>query len=560
MRHSASKHFLLLLSLLFTVLPVSASAVLHQLQMEVALHDNGDADITEYRHMTIDGEGTESYIVISDLAGSQIKNFSVTDETGRQYINEGSWDVDRSRQAKAGRCGIVTKSDGYELCWGLGDSGERYYQVKYTITGLVRSYEESDGFNWMFVARNINPSAQKASITITAPDLEGGLPADTVKAWAFGFEGEVELVDEGVQVYTTRPMDPENAMIVMMEMPKGLLHPTLSEGKSFEDAREEAFEGSDYKEPTWYQSLWDEITADLSFFFGLLFCLFVFVVMAWRGIRKRRERKKMLATVDWYREIPVNGDLLRAKGLYNAFYFSGGIKNEDMISALILRLIRTGTLKIENRLVAPSGLKKMFGGEGKMQDCIVICEYNERNRLLQSDPQRKLYQMLRLASGDDLVLQPNELKRWMHHHESEVMAFMRSLETSVSLKEAKNVIDDVRKVFGLKKFLNDFTLANERHLSEVSLWNDYLVYATLFGVADQVKADMKQLNPEYLRMNEIARNLTDEKVVPLLMATTYSSASSIKHAVESRSSGGGGRSSFGGGGGSHGGGSGGGVR
>ena len=168
--------------------------------------------------------------------------------------------------------------------------------------------------------------------------------------------------------------------------------------------------------------------------------------------------------------------------------------------------------------------------------------------------------MFRQASGDDLVLQPKELMRWMRSHEDEVMAFVNLLKPSVSIKEAKEEIEDTKKVFGLKKYLQDFTLANERHVSEVALWNDYLVYASLFGIADQVMADMKQINPEYLQMNQISRNLTDRRVVPMLLTTTSSTATSIKQSVESRRSGGGGRSSFGGGGGFRGGGSGGGVR
>ena len=201
-----------------------------------------------------------------------------------------------------------------------------------------------------------------------------------------------------------------------------------------------------------------------------------------------------------------------------------------------------------------------MGAEGKVQPCIIIKEFNERNRLINAAPIRKLYDMFRMASGEDLVLQPRELKKWMGRHEDEVMAFVKLLKESVSLKQAKAEIEDTKKVFGLKKYLQDFTLANERHVSEVSLWNDYLVYATLFGIADQVMADMKQINPEYLQMNQISRNLTDRRVVPMLLATTSSTATSIKQSVESRNSGGGGRSSFGGGGGFHGGGSGGGVR
>ena len=227
---------------------------------------------------------------------------------------------------------------------------------------------------------------------------------------------------------------------------------------------------------------------------------------------------------------------------------------------MVLRLIRTGTLTIEDRIVLPTGLRRIMGAEGKVQPCIIIKEFNERNRLINAAPIRKLYDMFRMASGEDLVLQPRELKKWMGRHEDEVMAFVKLLKESVSLKQAKAEIEDTKKVFGLKKYLQDFTLANERHVSEVSLWNDYLVYATLFGIADQVMADMKQINPEYLQMNQISRNLTDRRVVPMLLATTSSTATSIKQSVESRNSGGGGRSSFGGGGGFHGGGSGGGVR
>ena len=559
MRHLASKRNFLLLSLLLTAISMVASPILRNLEIYVELHDNGDADITEIRKMYIDSEGTEGYISIGNLEGSAIKNFSVSDEN-TTFVNEGSWNINRSRKQKEGRCGIVSKSDGYELCWGLGENGERTYQIKFTVTGLVRSYKESDGFNWTFISRNMEPSAESASVFITAPEHPGGLPEDSVNAWAFGFQGEVELEDEGVTVYTTRPMDPENAMIVMVEIPKGILHPSMSDNESFKDVRKEAFEGSDYHEYTWYEKAWNEIKRDAELLWGLLFGLLIFGFMVYTAISTRMERKKLLKTVDWYREIPVNGDLVRASALYNAFYLGGGIKNEDLISSLVLRLVRTGTLRVENRYVAPTGLKKIMGAEGKMQDCIVIGEFNDKNRLLQNASLRKLYDIMRLSAGDDLVLQPNELKKWMHSHETEVMDFMKSIDNKISMKQAKKSIDDVRKVFGLKKFLSDFTLANERHLSEVALWNDYLVYATLYGVADQVMADMKKLNPEYLQLNQIARNLTDQRVVPMLTAATFSSATSVRRSVESRNRGRGGSSSFGGGGGSRGGGGGGGVR
>ncbi len=549
-----------LLILLTAALQAAAGPVLHNLEIEVSLKDNGDADIVEMRTMTIDNEGTECYIVIGNLAGSNITDFRVTDESGAEYINEGRWNVNRTRIEKTQRCGIVTKSDGYELCWGLGMPGERTYIVRYTVTDLVRDYGETDGFNYMFVTRNMKPSPQEASVTIKAPHLANGLPKDSVRVWSFGFYGENEIADGEVVSYTTEPMTEKSAMIVMLELGKGILHPTMQEKETFEEVKERAFEGSDYKEPAWYQKLWNFITEEPGVFFGLLLGGLLGLWAIWSGIRVSRERKKLLKTIDWYRDIPINGDLVHARGLFDAFYLGGGITDEDMISAMVLRLIRTGTLTIEDRIVMPTGLRRIMGAEGKVQPCIIIKEFNERNRLINAAPIRKLYDMFRMASGEDLVLQPRELKKWMGRHEDEVMAFVKLLKESVSLKQAKVEIEDTKKVFGLKKYLQDFTLANERHVSEVSLWNDYLVYATLFGIADQVMADMKQINPEYLQMNQISRNLTDRRVVPMLLATTSSTATSIKQSVESRNSGGGGRSSFGGGGGFHGGGSGGGVR
>ncbi len=551
--------FLALLLAVTTAL--TAKPVLHNLDIHVTLCDNGDAEITEVRQMSIDNEGTECYIVIGNLNGSEISDFSVYDEKGREFANDGAWDVDRSRWQKAGRCGIVDKQNGYELCWGLGEAGERIYFVKYKVTQLVRSYDDSDGFNYMFVARNISPAPQKATVTIRAPWRENGLPEDSIKIWSFGFHGNIVKVDSIVEATTTEPLVGGSSMIVMMELEKGVLHPTKVEGGSFNDVRERAFVGSDYEIERSNQSkgFFRTIKDNLEAFLGLLLIFFAVGWVSLIGIKRKMERKKMLKTVDWYREIPANGNLLRAKNLYNAFYFSGGLSIDNLLSAMVLRLLRGGALRIENCHVNPTGFKKMFGGKGKDMDCIVIGDFDASNRLMGDSTLHNLYEIFRKAAGGDRILQPSELKNWFMSNKEDSLQFLKSLDNSISLKEAKNSIDDVRKVYGLKKFLEDFTLANERHLSEVALWNDYLVYATLFGIADQVRKDMEKINPEYLKMDEIARTLTNQKVVPLLTAATLSSAHSVQKSA-SRSSGGGGSSSFGGGGGFSGGGSGGGVR
>ncbi len=101
--------------LLASATALSASPSLNSLDIRVVLSRNGDAHITETRQMDIDWEGTECYIVIGNLDGSELRDFSVTDETGRHYDYQDSWDVDEDRDWKEGKCGINETSNGYEL-------------------------------------------------------------------------------------------------------------------------------------------------------------------------------------------------------------------------------------------------------------------------------------------------------------------------------------------------------------------------------------------------------------------------------------------------------------
>ena len=107
-------------------------------------------------------------------------------------------------------------------------------------------------------------------------------------------------------------------------------------------------------------------------------------------------------------------------------------------------------------------------------------------------------------------------------------------------------------------------------LEEVYLWKGYLVFATLYGNADQVRKDMKSVIPDLKRLGNIeAMGIDDDYfddssylACGLLAANMERSISYVDNyetpeeraARESRDSSGGGSSSYGGGGGSDGGG------
>ena len=570
MKRSRNKVILLLI-LLVSATSLFARPQLHRLDIKVVLSRNGDARITETRQMTIDSEGTECYIGIGTPDGSEVRDLTVSDETGYVFENVGAWDVDRSRSWKAGKCGIVNKHGGCELCWGLGDSGERTYITTYTYTNLVHAHSDYDAIRHVFLDEGVSPKPDEARLTIVAapefPDSVSGelcAPAfneDNCAIWGFRFGGEIAFTKDGtIESWNTEPFGRSGAMYIMVRFNKGLFEPVVHENDTFEEKQNQAFEGSDYYN---YDngSGGGDAFSDAMGLVGLFCTVFGFFILPivggiWYFVYVWRARKKVNKNLLWYRDIPLKGNLQAANDMLNAYKYFGADYN-NLLSACILKLINMGAISIESRL----------GARGKTEQNFVIHELpdtGDQPMLL-----RKVHNIFKLAAGSDTILEPKELKTFMRSTKNESItdSFISTLHTKTGISAYKDRLDEVRQVYGLKKFLKEFTLLDERGVGEVKLWKDYMIYATLFGIADQVIADMKKINPEYFNMDQVADQMANDMTLPMIRSTLLNSTSravankAAREAQAHRVSGRGGHTSWGGGGGGFsGGGFGGGVR
>ena len=113
--------------------------------------------------------------------------------------------------------------------------------------------------------------------------------------------------------------------------------------------------------------------------------------------------------------------------------------------------------------------------------------------------------------------------------------------------------DDSTKLYGLKIFLQEFSRIDTREIMEVHLWDEYLMFAYLFGIADKVAKQLKNMYPEIWEQ-EVTMDYDTIIFVNNISTRTVNAATSARDAAQSYSSGGGGFSSGGGGGGSFGGG------
>ena len=138
---------------------------------------------------------------------------------------------------------------------------------------------------------------------------------------------------------------------------------------------------------------------------------------------------------------------------------------------------------------------------------------------------------------------------------------MNTLEVKTDKEYIKQNAADL---FGLKAFLSDFSLLNERGMMEVGLWDQYLIYAEFFGLADQVRKEMAKVWPEYMQMSNITKSLdvaTEDGIVYMFSDSIYTATTNTIERIAERSSSSSGFSSYsssGGGGGFSGGGGGGG--
>ena len=68
--------------------------------------------------------------------------------------------------------------------------------------------------------------------------------------------------------------------------------------------------------------------------------------------------------------------------------------------------------------------------------------------------------------------------------------------------------EEAVKLAGLKKFLLEFSRIDEKGAIEVKMWDEYLIFAQIFGIADKVSKQFKKLYPDrYYNMGIAEQNM-----------------------------------------------------
>lgn len=538
------------------IVKVDANSI-NSINMDIFIDNQGTANITEIWDMNLTKD-TEGYKPYYNLGNSEIKKFMVTDENNNKYQFVNNWDIDGTLNDKSYKNGFNYIDNGIELCWGLSEYGHRTYTLKYQITNFVHQLTDSQMIYWTLIPYELSIELNQVNIVIRSDQKF----SDSIDVWGYGNYGGTAYVSNGnIEMNSDGTLDSKEYMVILVKLPTGMFNTPEVSNYDFNYYYNMAQEGAEkYKEAD--HSFLDIIVH----FIPYIIVLFIFKaiktmsdnLMKRDSFRKKISKGKFPKDLPYYRDIPCN------KNIYYAFFLATNYnlneKKTDFFGAILLDWIRKDYIAVEKKME-----KKLFGE--KEETYIKLKKY----ALTNDDLESKIYNNMYPASKDG-ILEPKEFEKYCKdRYESLFDWFDRVIQEqrdecvakNLLLKEKKyftnyyetqDIYEDAKKLAGLKKFLEDFSQIEDKSAIQVHLWEYYLQYAQIFGIAKKVETEFKKLYPDMI---------TDIKYDDIVFIYDFAdvsmrSAASARSAASSYSGGGGGFSSGGGGGGSSGGGGGGG--
>ena len=549
------KKLLLFMLILFAPIWVYADHI-YNIDMDIYLEEDGTANITEVWDVQADS-GTEWYKQLYNLGTEELSNFKVSmDGRDLQYK---LWNVDESLSAKSGYYGINYVSEGLELCFGKGDMNRHKFTLNYTLSNFITNTSDSQ-----VLYQTLFPNVTLDNFTVTVSSFYE-FP-DTLDVWGYGYQGLAYVEDGKIKMtndgYTVR----NDYVVLLAKFPSATFKTDNYNGDfgSFDDVLNKANEGTFEYDYGTKQSAWQKILNILSGLVHMIIPLGI-IGFAASAAMKSGYGYKDNKTIDkknvpMFRDIPCNKDIYYANTLI--FLNNFDYKETNIFGAIILKWLRQGKIAFKNETTG------IFNKETSMIDLTL-------NPTFDLPIEQELFDIMYKASEDG-YLESRELEKWAKKHYEKFLGIFNRIKDQklnelkannhvyrrVNKEECKkkNVMDDMiykdsQELYGLKKFLKEFSDMQNKEAIEVKLWDEYLMFAYLFGMADKVAKQFKNLYPEIVREME-ANNLDYGTFVYINNISTRSvhAASAARQAAESYSSGGGGFSSGGGGGGSFGGG------
>lgn len=510
---------------------------------------------------------------------------------------------------------LEKNSSEFEIAWGVGlddSSATKKYQIRYTIMDAVKNYNDCSEFYWQFIGTSNGIPANKVTGTIKLPSKV--LDKQNLRTWAHGpLQGNINIVDEQTVTFDLENLRAGNMVEVRVVTLENIFNSNLN------TISRDGFDNILSQEERWANSANEErnrakmITAIIVIAIIAEIAVIVFLIVRYFIIISNLKKVEPEEKFDYFRDFP-DEDASAGDAAY-LYYFDKqrGFKQNvsKVVSGTILSLSLKDAISFEKgekdkvyiKINENFNIEELKPDEKNVYDILVkvkdSAKTDENNMFEVKDIEKyakKNYStfLSKIESIEDIA-KKSQIEKGNYDIETDkiakkwqtksgiylavgffcfcAMAFIITLFLAIPFflsaflcyriaKKTKQLTqkgaNEREKWVALKKYMEEFSLLNEREVPELVLWEKYLVYATAFGIADKVLDQLKIRYPEIVDENYMMshgymhlymiNNVNFDRAVASGINRAYSSSLS-QRASSNYSSGGGFGGGFSGGGG-----------
>lgn len=582
----------------------ASNNALYSIESTAVIHKDGTVEISQdWEYDDSETSGTEHFIHLNALYGEEsISTGDVTITNYQVLLNnqpmtlERNWDVNDSYTDKMWKYGYVEVGNGVELTFGITEKSQNTFTIQYTVHNALK--ETSDGqkyLHWSFTPTDLLPQPEQMSVTIRTEDDSFKID----KMYGFNYSGDIHYIDEDLRDAVYARMDtgtytPDTTMnlFVSLKDEDNRISNTVQTGQTSGEKLDEMLADSDYDNPgntNNKRSILGVILTIVSLLFTLVLnALFLFIPFGlvaaaiYKSVLPNVHMGYLIKNIDKESldEIENDTDFYRRDKPDKVMEFypliQGALKIAHEGENVLMYHVSKWTSEGVFEYISEEETPRLNPLSKKTTIDVLFKLHPEKIKGDASEFELSVFELFNTLTGADGYLNTRELdklnveklERLTHRHISGYDSILRSQGYIVGEKKEAYLTDEGVEILlqhaGLRNYLRDFTLINERGSSEIELWDYYFHMAALYGIADKFEKELEQIpklsskNQEtYSRYYGTSGTARMNRHVNRAVQSSYSS---YRAQQARRSSGGGGRSSSGGGRGSSGGGRGGGTR
>lgn len=523
--------------------------------INVTINDNGSITIKEYYDLS--GEYNGSYRDLNYIGstkpftgdknsfegsdiynGSSITNIKVYDtviDNGSIILNN---KYNLTTGASTGQSGVYEQYDtniGTQIkIYNPSTTGTGFY-IEYTVNDVVIMHNDVAEIGWNFFGESYKENTKDLVITFNLPSNNTSL-----KGWLHGpLDGSIDIINNQKAIVKYDYLNKNKAIDIRLVFDKNII--TSATKYSFVDAMDKILE---------VEKIRADKANDMRRNSRIILAIVDFVTYAWLlGLiilviytyKKYDKEYTPTFTNEYYRDFP------KPYGPEIVDYLFKKNVTSMAVSASLLEIIRKKHLKVEpmdkkdykliNNKDAKEALteeeqylKDWFINEIGNSDDVTLKDiknasnsytnaqaflkkYNEWQKLVTTKAEKEnffedaigikvklfLYTILGciIIFGLHTVLQTNNVVGYLVL----IPAIIACIYFGTFTRRTQVGNRDYQEWKALKKFLNDFGTFKDKELPEIYLWEKYLVYATIFGIATKLAKTMQ------LKINNMAPEL-----------------------------------------------------